>query len=150
MRHSRSAEMGAASATQRTAARGRSGIGRLVPRLPVLCDLRLGARLRSGSPLLLCAAARSQAAPRETGHAMRQPVDVLLDGGAVRAPQGGGARVEIQPARDWRVRRKLEQDRRLIDELIRTGDRVMAGGRADPGYAAGVTKPRVLGRRPAS
>jgi PAS domain S-box-containing protein len=186
MRHSRSAEMGAASATQRTAARGRSGIGRLVPRLPILGDLRLGRRLgwvipvlivlvtaivgynaraivqHRGSALNLYTAARQralverytkdvllvvggfQADPKESGEAMRQPVDVLLDGGSVRAPQGGGARVEIQPARDWRVRRKLEQDRRLIDELIRTGDRVMAGGRADPGYAAGVTKLRVL------
>jgi hypothetical protein len=40
MRHSPSAEAGAASAAQRTAAGGRSGIGRLIPRLPILGDLR--------------------------------------------------------------------------------------------------------------
>jgi PAS domain S-box-containing protein len=186
MRRSPSAEVGAASATQRTAAGGRSGVGRLVPRLPILGDLRLGRRLgwvipvlivlvaaivgynaraigqQRGSALVVYTAARQRALverytkdvlvvvdgfradPEDSAEAMRQPVDVLLDGGSVRAPQGDGSRVEIPPARDWKVRRKLEQDRHLIDELIRTGDRVMHGGRADPGYAAGVTKLRVL------
>ena len=186
MRRSPSAEVGAASATQRTAAGGRSGIGRLVPRLPILGDLRLGRRLgwvipvlivlvtaivgynaraiaqQRGSALIVNTAARQralverytkdvllvvdgfQADPEESGEAVRQPVNVLLDGGSVRAPQGDGSRVEIPPARDWKVRRKLEQDRRLIDELIRTGDRLLDGGRAAPDYAAGVTRLRVL------
>jgi PAS domain S-box-containing protein len=189
MRSSPSAEVGVASATQRTAAGGRSGIGRLVPRLPILGDLRLGRRLgwlipvlivlvaaivgynaraidqQRGSALVVYTAARQrafveryttdvllvvdgfQADPEESAEDVREPVDVLLDGGSVRAPQGGGARVEIAPARDWRVRRKLEQDRRLIDELIRTGDRLLAGGRADPQdpqYKANVTRLRVL------
>jgi PAS domain S-box-containing protein len=186
MPRSPSAEVGAASATQRPAAGGRSGIGRLVPRLPILGDLRLGRRLgwvipllivlvaaivgynaraiaqQRGSALVVYTAARQralverytkdvlvvvdgfQADPEESGEAMRQPVDVLLDGGSVRAPQGGGSRVEIAPARDWRVRRKLEQDRRLIDELIRTGDRLLDGGHDDPHYAANVTRLRVL------
>jgi PAS domain S-box-containing protein len=186
MRRSRSAEVEATSATQRTAAGGRSGIGRLVPRLPILGDLRLGRRLgwvipvlivlvaaivgynaraidqQRGSALVVYTAARQralverytkdvllvvdglQADPEESGEAMRQPVDVLLDGGSVRAPQGDGSRVEIPPARDWKVRRKLEQDRRLIDELIRTGDRLLEGGRDDPRYAADVTRLRVL------
>jgi PAS domain S-box-containing protein len=158
----------------------------LVPRLPILGDLRLGRRLgwvipvlivlvaaivgynaraigqQRGSALVVYTSARQRALverytkdvlvvvdgfradPEDSAEAMRQPVDVLLDGGSVRAPQGDGSRVEIPPARDWKVRRKLEQDRHLIDELIRTGDRVMHGGRADPGYAAGVTKLRVL------
>jgi PAS domain S-box-containing protein len=85
-----------------------------------------------------------QADPVESGEDVREPVDVLLDGGSVRAPQGGGQRVQIQPARDWKVRRKLEQDRRLIDKLIRTGDRLLDGGRADPEYKANVTELRVL------
>jgi PAS domain S-box-containing protein len=178
--------VGAASATQHPAAGGRSGIGRLVPRLPILGDLRLGRRFgwvipllillvaaivgynaraiaqQRGSALVVYTAARQralverytkdvlvvvdgfQADPEESGDAMRQPVDVLLDGGSVRAPQGGGSRVEIAPARDWRVRRKLEQDRRLIDELIRTGDRLLDGGHDDPHYAANVTRLRVL------
>jgi PAS domain S-box-containing protein len=186
MRRSPSAEVGAANATQRTAAGRRSGIGRLVPRLPILSDLRLGRRLgwvipvlivlvtaivgynaraiaqQRGSALVVYTAARQralverytkdvllvvdgfQADPKESGAAMRQPVNVLLDGGSVRAPQGGGSRVKIPPARNWKVRRKLEQDRRLIDELIRTSDRLLDGGRADPGYAADVTKLRVL------
>lgn len=185
MPRSPSAEVGAASATQRPAA-GRSGIGRLVPRLPILGDLRLGRRLgwvipvlivlvaaivgynaraiaqQRGSALVVYTAARQralverytkdvlvkvdgfQADPKDSGEAMRQPVDVLLDGGSVRAPQGGGSRVEIAPARDWRVRRKLEQDRRLIDELIRTGDLVLDGGHDAPNYAANVTRLRVL------
>ena len=185
MPRSPSAEVGAASATQRPVA-GRSGIGRLVPRLPILGDLRLGRRLgwvipvlivlvaaivgynaraiaqQRGSALVVYTAARQralverytkdvlvkvdgfQADPKDSGEAMRQPVDVLLDGGSVRAPQGGGSRVEIAPARDWRVRRKLEQDRRLIDELIRTGDRLLDGGHDAPNYAANVTRLRVL------
>jgi PAS domain S-box-containing protein len=158
----------------------------LVPRLPILGDLRLGRRLgwvipvlivlvaaivsynaraiaqQRGSALVVYTAARQralverytkdvlvkvdgfQADPKDSGEAMRQPVDVLLDGGSVRAPQGGGSRVEIAPARDWRVRRKLEQDRRLIDELIRTGDLVLDGGHDAPNYAANVTRLRVL------
>ncbi|HEX8929947.1 MAG TPA: hypothetical protein VGA45_13600 [Actinomycetota bacterium] len=179
--------MRVAGATQRTAAGGRSGIGRLVPRLPILGDLRLGRRLgwvipvlivlvaaivgynaraidqQRGSALVVYTAARQralveryikdvlvvadgfQADPEDSGEAMRQPVDVLLDGGSVRAPRGDGSRVEIPPARDRKIRRKLEQDRHLIDELIRTGDRLLEGGRADPGYDADVNRLRVLG-----
>gem|GEM_PF-1291188 len=186
MRRSGSAEVRAASATQRTAAGARSGIGRLVPRLPILGDLRLGRRLgwviavlivlvaaivgynaraidqQRGSALVVYTAARQrafveryttdvllvvdgfQADPEESAEDVREPVDVLLDGGSVRSPRGDGSRVEIPPARDWRVRRKLEQDRRLIDELIRTGDRLLDGGRDDPDHKANVTKLRVL------
>ena len=186
MRRSPSAEVGTASSTQRTAAGGRSGIGRLVPRLPILGDLRLGRRFgwvipllivlvaaivgynaraiaqQRGSALVVYTAARQralverytkdvllvvdgfQADPKESGAAMRQPVNVLLDGGSVRAPQGGSSRVKIPPARNWKVRRKLDQDRRLIDELIRTGDRLLDGGRDDPHYAANLTRLRVL------
>jgi PAS domain S-box-containing protein len=191
MPRSPSAEVGAASGTKRAAVGGRSGLGRsglgrLVPRLPILGDLRLGRRLgwvipvlivlvaaivgynaraidqQRGSALVVYTAARQRALveryttdvllvvdgfeadPEESGEDVREPVDVLLDGGSVRAPQGGGARVEIPPARDWRVRRKLEQDRRLIDELIRTGDRLLDGGRDDPQYEANVTRLRVL------
>jgi PAS domain S-box-containing protein len=186
MPRSRPAEAGAASATKHAAAGGRSGIGRLVLRLPILGDLRLGRRLgwvipvlivlvaaivgynaraiaqQRGSALVVYTAARQrafveryttdvllvvdgfQADPEESSEDVREPVDVLLDGGSVRAPQGGGRRVEIQPARDWKVRRKLEQDRRLIDELIRTGDRLLDGDRADPDYKAHVTRLRVL------
>jgi PAS domain S-box-containing protein len=186
MPRSSSADVVTASANQRTAAGGRSGIGRLVPRLPILGDLRLGRRLgwvipvlivlvaaivgynaraiaqQRGSALVVYTAARQRALverytkdvlvvvdgfkadPKESGEAMRQPVNVLLDGGSVRAPQGDGSRVEIPPARDWRVRRKLEQDRRLIDELIRTGDRLLEGGRDDPRYDDDVTRLRVL------
>jgi PAS domain S-box-containing protein len=186
MPRSPSADVVTASANQRTAAGGRSGIGRLVPRLPILGDLRLGRRLgwvipvlivlvaaivgynaraiaqQRGSALVVYTAARQRALverytkdvlvvvdgfkadPKESGEAMRQPVNVLLDGGSVRAPQGDGSRVEIPPARDWRVRRKLEQDRSLIDKLIRTGDRLLEGGRDDPRYDDDVTRLRVL------
>ena len=186
MRRSPSAEAGAASATQRTAARGRSGIGRLVPRLPILGDLRLGRRLgwvipvlvvlvaaivvynaraldqQRGSALIVNLAARQRALveryttdvllkvdgfeadPEESAEDVREPVDVLLDGGSVRAPQGDGSRVEIPPARDWKVRLKLEQDRRLIDKLIVTGDRLLDGGPDSPRYEDNVTELRVL------
>jgi len=85
-----------------------------------------------------------QADPDKSGAALHQTADALLDGGSVLAPQGNDLRVKIPPARDWKVRRKLDQDCRLIDELTRTGDRLLEGGRADPGYAAGVTRLRVL------
>ncbi|HZA74593.1 MAG TPA: PAS domain S-box protein [Propionibacteriaceae bacterium] len=178
--------MEAASATRPTAAGGRSGIGRLIPRLPILGDLRLGRRLgwvipvlialvagivvynaraldqQRGSALVVNLAARQralveryttdvllkvngfQADPEASAEDVREPVDVLLDGGSVRAPQGDGSRVEIPPARDWRVRRKLEQDRRLIDKLIKTGDGLLDGGRDAPSYEANVTELRVL------
>jgi PAS domain S-box-containing protein len=186
MPRSPSAEVGAASATPRTAAGGRSGIGRLVPRLPILGNLRLDRRLgwvipvfivlvtaivgynarttaqERGSALVVNIAGRQrtlverytkdvllvvdgfQADPDKSGAALHQTADALLDGGSVLAPQGNDLRVKIPPARDWKVRRKLDQDRRLIDELTRTGDRLLEGGRADPGYAAGVTQLRVL------
>jgi PAS domain S-box-containing protein len=186
MPRSPSAEVGAAKVTRRTAAGGRSGIGRLVPRLPILGDLRLDRRLgwvipvfivlvtaivgynaratsqERGSALVVNIAARQralverytkdvllvvdgfQADPEESGAALHQTADALLDGGRVLAPQGDDLDVEIPPARDPKVRRKLDQDRRLIDQLTRTGDRLREGGRADPAYAADVTQLRVL------
>jgi diguanylate cyclase (GGDEF)-like protein/PAS domain S-box-containing protein len=68
----------------------------------------------------------------------------LLDGGSVLAPQGNDDRVEIPAQRDWKVRRKLEQDRRLIEALTRTGDDLLRRGRGDPSYTAKVTRLRVL------
>jgi PAS domain S-box-containing protein len=85
-----------------------------------------------------------QADPEQSGAALQQTADALLDGGSVLAPQGNDLLVKIPPARDWKVRRKLDQDRRLIEELTRTGDSLLEGGRTGPGYAAGVTRLRVL------
>ncbi|HEX8132891.1 MAG TPA: PAS domain S-box protein [Actinomycetes bacterium] len=186
MPRSPSAEVRAASATQRTAAGDQSGIGRLVPRLPILGDLRLDRRLgwvipvfivlvtvivgynarataqQRGSALVVNIAARQrtlverytqdvllvvdgfQADPKGTGAALHHDADALLDGGTVIAPQGNDSFVEIPAARDWKVRRKLDQDRRLIDELTRTGDRLLEGRRVDPEYAADVSRLRVL------
>jgi PAS domain S-box-containing protein len=186
MPRSPSAEVGAANATRRTAPAGRSGIGRLVPRLPILGELRLDRRLgwvipvfivlvtaivgynarataqERGSALVVNIAARQRALverytkdvllvvdgfpadPEASGAALHQTADALLDGGRVLAPQGDDLDVEIPAARDWKVRRKLDQDRRLIDELTRTGDRLLKGGRADPQYTADVTQLRVL------
>ena len=64
---------------------------------------------------------------------MREPVDVLLDGGSVRAPQGGGARSRSRPPATGGSGLKLEQDRRLIDELIKTGDRLPGRRPQGPG-----------------
>ena len=186
MTRSPSAEGGAAIASRRRAEGRRSGIGRLIPRLPILGELRLGRRLgwvipvlialvagivvynaralgeQRGSALVVNLAARQRALveryttdvllvvdgfeadPEESAEDVREPVDTLLDGGDVRAPQGDGSRVEIPPARDRKVRLKLEQDRRLIDELIKTGDQLLEGGREDPSYKANVTKLRIL------
>jgi PAS domain S-box-containing protein len=186
MPSSPSAEVGATSATQRTAAGGRSGTGRLVPRFPILGELRLDRRFgwvipvfivlvtaiviynaratsqERGSALVINIAARQHALveryakdvllvldgfkadPEVSSTALHQDAAALLDGGTVIAPQGNDSFVEIPGARDWKIRRKLEQDRRLIDELTRTGDRLLAAGRADPQRAADVTRLRVL------
>jgi PAS domain S-box-containing protein len=186
MPRSPSAEVGATSATRRTAAGTRSGIGRLVPRLPILGELRLDRRFgwviplfivlvtaivvynarataqERGSALVINIAARQralverytkdvllvvngfQADPEGSGTALHHDADALLDGGTVIAPQGNDSFVEIPAARDWKIRRKLDQNRRLIDQLTSTGDRVVKGGRTDPLYAADVNRLRVL------
>ena len=186
MPRSPSAEVGATSATQRTAAGGRSGIGRLVPRFPILGELRLDRRLgwviplfivlitaivgynaratsqERGSALIVNIAARQralveryakdvlldvdgfQADPEGSGTALHQEADALLDGGTVIAPQGNDSFVEIPAARDWKVRRKLDQNRHLIDQLTHTGDHLLKGGRGDPQHTADVNRLRVL------
>jgi diguanylate cyclase (GGDEF)-like protein/PAS domain S-box-containing protein len=85
-----------------------------------------------------------QADPGQSGAILHQTADALLDGGSVLAPQGNDDRVEIPAQRDWKVRRKLEQDRRLIEALTRTGDDLLKRGRGDPSYSAKVTRLRVL------
>ena len=85
-----------------------------------------------------------QADPGQSGAILHQTADALLDGGSVAAPQGNDDLVEIPAQRDWKVRRKLDQDRRLIEELTRTGDDLIRRGRGDPGYRARVTRLRVL------
>jgi len=158
----------------------------LVPRLPILGDLRLDRRFgwvipvfivlvaaivgynaratsqERGSALVVNIAARQralverhtkdvllvvdgfQADPEGSGTALHQEANALLDGGTVIAPQGNDSFVKIPAARDWKIRRKLEQNRRLIDELTSTGDRLLKGGRRDPQYTAKVTRLRVL------
>jgi diguanylate cyclase (GGDEF)-like protein/PAS domain S-box-containing protein len=85
-----------------------------------------------------------QADPDQSGAILHQTADALLNGGSVVAPQGNDDRVEIPAQRDPKVRRKLDQDRRLIEELTRTGDDLLERGRADPDYTAEVTRLRVL------
>jgi hypothetical protein len=85
-----------------------------------------------------------QADPDQSGAILHQTADALLDGGSVAAPQGNDDHVEIPAQRDWKVRRKLQQDRRLIEELTHTGDDLLAHGRGDPRYRAKVTRLRVL------
>jgi diguanylate cyclase (GGDEF)-like protein/PAS domain S-box-containing protein len=85
-----------------------------------------------------------QADPAESGAILHQTAVALLDGGSVEAPQGNDDRVEIPPQRDLKIRRKLDQDRRLIEELTRTGDDLLNHGRDDPNYTAKVTRLRVL------
>jgi PAS domain-containing protein len=59
-------------------------------------------------------------------------------------PRRENDRGQIPAQGDRKVRRKLEQDRRLIEELTRTGDDLLKHGRADPRYTAKVTRLRVL------
>jgi diguanylate cyclase (GGDEF)-like protein/PAS domain S-box-containing protein len=85
-----------------------------------------------------------QADPGHSGAILHQTADALLDGGSVVAPQGNDERVEIPAQRDRKVRRKLDQDRRLVEDLTRTGDDLLKRGRGDPAYGADVTRLRVL------
>ena len=103
MARSPSTEVGAASATQRPAPGGRSGIGRLVPRLPILGDLRLGRRLGWVIPVLIVLVAaivvyNARALDQQRGSALvvnlaarqralveRYTTDVLLKGNGFQA-----------------------------------------------------------------
>jgi hypothetical protein len=109
MPRSPSAEVGAASATRRTAAGGRSGIGRLVPRLPILGELRLGRRFGWVIPVFIVLVAaivgyNARATAQQRGSALvvniaarqralveRYAKDVLLDVDGFQAdPEGSG------------------------------------------------------------
>ncbi|HYY78601.1 MAG TPA: EAL domain-containing protein [Actinomycetes bacterium] len=141
-------------------------LGWVIPVFVVLVTVMVGYNARAtanqrGSALVVNIAARQralverytkdvllvvdgfQADPAQSGAVLHQTADALLDGGTVTAPQGNDNLVRIPAARDWKVRRKLDQDRRLIEELTRTGDRLMRHRRG-AGYAAEVTRLRVL------
>jgi PAS domain S-box-containing protein len=56
----------------------------------------------------------------------------LLSGGTVQAVQGADGRVRIPPASsDWKVIAKLEQEQRLIDKLVATGEDVLKASAAN-------------------
>jgi diguanylate cyclase (GGDEF)-like protein/PAS domain S-box-containing protein len=70
----------------------------------------------------------------------------LLNGGDVIAVQGADATVHIPRASDDpRVIAKLDEERRLINELIPAGNALMAMKNTDPGFSEQLQQLRVIG-----
>lgn len=66
--------------------------------------------------------------PQADAQALQENAVALLDGGTVDAVQGADGRVHIPASNDWKVRAKLNQERRLIAKLVSTGDDLLARG----------------------
>jgi diguanylate cyclase (GGDEF)-like protein/PAS domain S-box-containing protein len=84
--------------------------------------------------------------PAADAETLRANADALLKGGQVRAVAGADAEVSIPPYRgDWRVAAKLQQERRLLDEMIGLGDELVRRGRGDVAFTQDVLRLRVVG-----
>ncbi|HZP28672.1 MAG TPA: response regulator [Acidimicrobiia bacterium] len=87
-----------------------------------------------------------QADPSASATILRHTADALLDGGRVVSPQGSLDQfVTIPAATDPAVRAKLENERRLIHELLARGSTLLAAGPASPTFAADLRRVRVVG-----
>jgi diguanylate cyclase (GGDEF)-like protein/PAS domain S-box-containing protein len=72
--------------------------------------------------------------------------DALLRGGVVTAVRGVDEEVDIAPAsNDPGIVAKLEQVRRLIDEMVDRGDALLLMDRRDPRYEGAVQELRIAG-----
>jgi diguanylate cyclase (GGDEF)-like protein/PAS domain S-box-containing protein len=65
--------------------------------------------------------------PAATGEVLEQSARALLDGGVAPAVEGDDDEVTVPPPTTDKVRRQLEQDRRLVKDLLATGRLVLAG-----------------------
>ncbi len=68
-----------------------------------------------------------QAAPGVTASLLRQSANVLIDGGEVPAVNGDDDEAELPAATDPLARSQLEQERRLVSDLTRSGAAFLAG-----------------------
>jgi PAS domain S-box-containing protein len=67
--------------------------------------------------------------PDQDAQTLRDNARALLRGGIVQAVQGADGRVRIPPASgNWKVVAKLNQEQRLIERLVATGDDLLQGG----------------------
>jgi diguanylate cyclase (GGDEF)-like protein/PAS domain S-box-containing protein len=69
--------------------------------------------------------------PGATATVLRESADALLDGGLAPPVNGDDDETVISGASDAAVRRELEQERRLVDDLTATGSAIL-GGRPVP------------------
>ena len=71
--------------------------------------------------------AGDRADPAGTLAIMRQSADALLNGGEVPAVPGNDDEADLSPTTDSTVRAQLRQERRLVDDMARTGTAYLAG-----------------------
>jgi len=87
-----------------------------------------------------------RADPSADAAILQHTASALLHGGEVRAVQGADEDIRIPTvSTDWRVLAKLTQEKRLIDDLVRTGTRVMGMRPDSSGYTDQLEHLRVLG-----
>jgi diguanylate cyclase (GGDEF)-like protein/PAS domain S-box-containing protein len=68
-----------------------------------------------------------RADPRYTGGLLAQSADVLLNGGTAPAINGDDDETWVPRIEDPSIRRQLEQERRLVNDLTATGNRLLEG-----------------------
>ena len=83
--------------------------------------------------------------PQADAQALQENAVALLDGGTVDAVQGADGRVHIPASNDWKVRAKLNQERRLIAKLVSTGDDLLARDSGAPDLHQRILQLRIIG-----
>ena len=87
-----------------------------------------------------------QADPGDDADQLLANADALLHGGEVQAVQGADEQIQIRPAsRDPIVVAKINEEYRLIQELIAVGDELYAMRAGQPGYPGQLRNLRVVG-----
>ena len=87
-----------------------------------------------------------EANPEEDARTLQVNARALLEGGTVQAVQGADAQVHIPPASsDPKVIAKLEQEGRLIDKLIATGNSLLGSDPMAADLEGRVLKLRIIG-----
>jgi diguanylate cyclase (GGDEF)-like protein/PAS domain S-box-containing protein len=87
-----------------------------------------------------------QADPEDDASQLLSNAEALLHGGDVTAVQGADAQVHIPAASDDpRVIEKLNEERRLIRQLVAAGDQLMAIPASDPRFPDRLERVRIIG-----
>jgi PAS domain S-box-containing protein len=76
---------------------------------------------------VLLANAGEPSAASTIGQDLQDSADALLDGGLAPAVEGDDDEIRLTPLRGAALRRELVQERRLIHDLVATGERVLSG-----------------------